>query len=112
MLEEYMQQIRPINEMERGILEYLAKLANYPLSRNFELFVMPLSDGGMGSFSIFQKETEQNRKFGKQISEYEFIDDDNVPVLVSFNVDENNNPFEVDIWKANYTPVINLKLPS
>lgn len=109
-----MQQNRLINENEKIIVEYLAKLANYPLSTSSGLFVMSMNDGGMGSFTIFQNETEtrENRKFGKQISEYEFIDDDNIPVLVSLNVDENNNLFEVDIWKADYNPVINLKLPS
>ncbi len=111
---EYMHQIRNINKKEMVIVEYLVKLANYSLSEISELFVMPLNDWGMGSFTIFQNKTEigENRNFGKQISEYEFIDDDNVPVLVSLNVDENNHLFEVDIWKVNYDPVINLKLPS
>ena len=108
-----MQRNRLINEKEKGIVEYLSKLADYPLSTTSKLFVMPMSDGGMGSFTIFKTEieTRENRKFGRQISEYEFIDDDNIPVLVSLNVDEDDNLFEVDIWKADYNPVINLRLP-
>lgn len=108
-----MQQNKPISEKELRIVEYLSNLADYPVLKKSELFVMPMYDGGMGSFTIFKSETEtrENRKFGKQISEYEFIDDDNIPVIVSLNVDQNNNLFEVDIWKADYSPVINLKIP-
>lgn len=113
MLVEYMAQIRHINKKESKIVQYLTKLANYPFVLNNEILVMSQNDSGMGSFTIFQNGNDKmkNRKFGRRISEYEFIDDDNIPVLVSLNVDEDDGLFEVDIWKANYSPVINLKIP-
>ena len=72
-----------------------------------------MNDGGMGSFLIFQNKSDINTKwkFGKQISEFEFIDDDGVIVLVSIYVDEQNSLFEVDVWKTNFEPVLKIKTP-
>ncbi|GAC1430530.1 MAG: hypothetical protein NVSMB7_06850 [Chitinophagaceae bacterium] len=73
-----------------------------------------MDDGGMGSFSVFPDASDigGKRKFGKQVSEFEFIDDDGVTVIVFLNVDKQNKPLEVDIWKTDYKPVINLKIPT
>lgn len=110
-----MQQNRRITDMEVKVLEYLLKLANLSIPIGIELFtVRSLEDGGMGSFLIFEnpKLIEENRQFSAQISEFQYIDDDNIPVLVSLNVDSNGSLFEVDIWKADYSPVLSLKIPT
>jgi len=111
-----MQPIRKINNTEKAILEYLVKLGSLQLPHHWSenLFVQQMDDGGMGSFLIFQDKAnaEDKRKFGKQVSEFEFLDDDSIPVLVSLNLDEQNNLLEVDVWKSDYKPVINLKVPS
>lgn len=110
-----MRPIRKINNNERAIVEYLVKQGSmlFPDGWNQNLFVQPMDDGGMGSFLIFQNMSDigVKRKFGKQVSEFEYIDDDGVTVLVALNVDEQNKLFEVDIWKTNYKPVIKFKLP-
>jgi hypothetical protein len=110
-----MQQNRRITNDEVKVLEYLLKLANFPVPIGIKLMtVRSLEDGGMGSFLILEnpKLFEETRKFGAQISEFQYIDDDNVPVLVSLNVDSNGGLFEVDIWKADYSPVLSLKIPT
>lgn len=110
-----MQQIRKINNTEKAILEYLVKQGSlqFPNEWNQNLFVQQMDDGGMGSFLIFQNafDTGVKRKFGKQVSDFEFVDDDGVLVLVSLNTDEQDQLYEVDVWKTNYAPVINLKVP-
>lgn len=110
-----MKPIRKINKTEIGVLEYLMKKASIQLRNDWSnnLFIQQLDDGGMGGFLIFESKdgTDAKRKFGKQVSEFEFTDDDGVLVLVSLNVDQNNQPFEVDIWKTNFDPVIKLKIP-
>lgn len=114
---EYMQPIRKINNTEKAILEYLVKLGSellqLPNDWNQNLFVQQLDDGGMGSFLIFQDASHGGvkRKFGKQISEFEILDADGVPVLISLYVDQQNNLLEVDVWKVDYSPVKNLKVP-
>ncbi len=111
-----MESIRKINDIEIVILNYLIANSSIQLPKEFNdnFFVQKMNDGGMGSFSIFPDVTDIliSRKFGKQISEFEFIDDDGVTVIISLSVDEKNKPFEIDIWKTDYTPVINLKIPT
>jgi hypothetical protein len=110
-----MQPIRKINNVEKEILDYLIKLArlHFPGKSNQDTLVQNMNDGGMGSFLIFQDSSDigAKRKFGKQVAEFEFVDDDGVKVLVALNVDDQNNLFEVDIWKTDFNPVINLKVP-
>ena len=107
--------MRKIHDVEKAVLEYLIKQGEFPVEEDWDktLLVQPMDDGGMGSFSIYQNETDiaTKRKFGKQISEFEFIDDDGVPVLVSLYVDKQNRLLEVDVWKINFIPVLNLKIP-
>jgi hypothetical protein len=115
ILVEYMELIKEISSTQKAALEYLVTKASLELPNdwNSTLFVKQMGDGGMGSFMIFQNRAEFNlvRKFGRQASEYQFNDVDGIPVLVTLNVDVENRLLEVDIWKANYTPVINFKIP-
>ena len=111
-----MQPIREINNIEKAILEYPVKKSSIQLPNGWiqSILVQPFEDGGMGSFLIFQNSSffGVKRKFAKQISEFQFVDDDGVTVLVSLNIDGQNNLFEVDVWKVDYNPVINFKIPS
>lgn len=110
-----MQPIRKINNDEKKILRHLVELSSLelPIEWDENLLIQKMDDGEMGSFLIYESssDVEVRRKFGKQVSEYTFIDDDGVPVLVSLNLDDQNKLFEVDIWKVDYRPVINLKMP-
>lgn len=47
---------------------------------------------------------------GKCLIDIQFYDEDNVPILVSLNSDEDGNLFELDIWRADFKPVV--KYPS
>jgi hypothetical protein len=111
-----MESIRKINSIEKATLDFLVKQASLQLPYNWDenLFVQRMNDGGMGSFLIFQNRSDFGieRKFGNQASEYQFNDDDGIAVLVTLNLDDQNKLFEVDVWKANYTPVINFKVPT
>jgi hypothetical protein len=110
-----MESIRKIETSERAAVEYLVKQASlqFPLDWAENLFVQKMNDERMGSFLIFQNQAdfEAKRKFGKQASEYQFVDDDGIPVLVTLNLDQQDKLFEVDVWKTNYKPVINFKVP-
>lgn len=35
----------------------------------------------------------------------QIIDKDNVPVLISLDLDRNGNIFELDVWKANFSEI-------
>lgn len=67
-----------------------------------------MSDEGMGSLrlSTADRPDSSDRRFGRRVAEYRFKDSDDVDVLCSLNVDQNGTLFELDVWKANYTPLI------
>lgn len=70
------------------------------------LLVRSMEDGGMGSFRILPSGVEdEDRLYGQTVSEYEFVDDDGIKVLVSLNVDQAGELFEVDIWKTDFSPL-------
>lgn len=72
--------------------------------------VEEMKDGGMGSL-LFTCDSNTKRRLGKVLAEGEFIDADGVTVLVTLNLDSQGNFFELDIWKTDFSPVINL-IPS
>lgn len=115
MLVESMESIRKINKIEKEILEYLVKQARLHIPDKLyqNMLIQKMDDGGMGSFLIFQDSSDigVKRNFGKQVAEFEFVDDDGVLVLVSLNIDDQNKLLEVDVWKTDFNPVINFKVP-
>ena len=48
------------------------------------------------------------RKFGRQISDFQFTDVDGIEVIASLNVDSDGNLFELDIWKTDFGKLIEL----
>lgn len=72
------------------------------------LSVVPMSDGKMGSLKLMPIGARADRRFGKRVSEYTFRDEDDVVVIVSLNVDEEGELYELDIWKTNFQPLIRL----
>lgn len=71
------------------------------------ILVRPMQDGGMGSLEIFPfGELIEKRTFGKKASEFSFLDKDGVTVLASLNLDSNGHLYELDIWKTDFSPII------
>lgn len=93
---------------EIAILELLIKKSSVPIPKKWkkDLLVRPMDDGGMGSIQLFSNKENKNRVFGKQVSEYQFIDLDGVEVIVSLNVDIEGDLMELDIWKTDFSKLI------
>lgn len=68
------------------------------------LLAVDLADGGMGSIRLVQG-ADTPRKMGSELVTAEYIDEDQVPVLISVNLDEAGHLFELDFWKVNYKPL-------
>jgi hypothetical protein len=69
-----------------------------------DAIVQELGDGGMGSLRFVHLSAPPPR-FAKQVREATFADDDGVPVSVTINLDQDNGLFELDIWKADNSPL-------
>ncbi len=66
--------------------------------------VVDMADGGMGSIR-FADQAGAGHRLGKVLVECEYIDADGVLVEISINLDERGNPFEIDFWKVDFSPL-------
>ncbi|MEV7607834.1 hypothetical protein AB0N65_20585 [Paenarthrobacter sp. NPDC089322] len=66
------------------------------------LRVNDMDDGGMGSLQF--ESTKPDRSYGRTLSEGWFNDEDGFPVLVAINLDKENEIFELDSWKVDFSP--------
>ena len=107
------QSARPLRPVERAVLEELVRRSQTPevyLPLLDSIHVEEMSDGGMGSlYVVHQCKTAASRRFGSRISELKFQDADGTPVIVSLNVDRDGDLYEIDVWKVNYRPVVDLR---
>ena len=69
------------------------------------VLVQELDDGGMGGLRFMSPIADSDRSLGKTVAEAEFLDEDGVPVSIQLNLDKNNQIFELDVWKVDYSPV-------
>ena len=73
--------------------------------------VEQMPDGGMGSLRFLQ-ENGPSRSIGREIAEATYVDEDGVPVEISINVDKDGELFELDMWKADFSPLLRFPEPS
>lgn len=67
--------------------------------------VEPINDGGMGSLRFLSSPAPE---VTRQAAELQFQDADGVSVIASLNVDEVGVPFELDVWKVDFSPLIKI----
>lgn len=96
---------------EEQLIELLVRKSSLGMPEDWKngLLVSPMNDGGMGSLELFpQGKIAKDRRFGKQVSDFQFIDADGVEVLASLNLDRDGNLFELDVWKTDFGKLITL----
>ena len=72
--------------------------------------VEDMNDGGMGSLKFVRLSSEKSR-FAKQLREATFADKDGVPVSITINLDQSGHLFELDIFKADNSPLRKFPAP-
>ncbi len=68
------------------------------------VLVEDMQDGGMGSIR-FLTPCHSARHFGRTIAQAEYIDEDGVLASIVINVDQENELYEVDFWKVDFSPL-------
>ncbi|HEX8574967.1 MAG TPA: hypothetical protein VF677_01600 [Flavobacterium sp.] len=100
-----MQRFRNIYDSELKILKDLINLSNI----EFELpdpLVNISGDEGLYSIIFSNKITKNEKRiFGKKISEVIFKDYDGIDVIASLYTDTNDELYEIDFWKVDYTTI-------
>jgi hypothetical protein len=102
---------RPTNE-ELRLLEALAARSKNPLQLcDFlrSILVEEMEDGGMGSLRLHvAAATAVSRRFKSQAAELQFVDQDGAVVIESLYISEDGYPFELDLWKPTFEPLIQI----
>ena len=69
--------------------------------------VSDMQDGGMGGLFLFPSGIpREGRVFGRQASDYQFLDKDLVDVIATLNLDQFGELFELDVWKTDFSNLI------
>lgn len=102
---------RKPSDSELRLLRCLVKATRSPLADRFleGILVESMNDGGMGSLRLLSADNSGRQAvFHHVASECRFRDRDGVDVIASLYVDANGDPFELDMWKVTYTPLLEI----
>ncbi len=92
---------RPLKPDERRIVQALLSFGNSV--KNIEnARVIDMNDGEMGSIRFVGPD---GRRRSRAIAEAQYLDQDSISVSIELNVDEENELFELDFWKADFSPL-------
>ena len=102
--------MRTLKKEEKEILEKMLYTSQWKNRFSIDLDnikVQNMDDGGMGSIKFISKLkiSEDKRVMKECISKNEFIDKDGILVQISLNIDNNDNLYELDFWKVNFSPI-------
>ena len=101
--------VRELREDELGVIRKM--LSRTDVGTEFEnrlaaMKVQTMADGGMGSIRFYNGRDRSPLDYGGQIAEAAFQDADGVPVSITLSVDTIGDLFEMDVFKADFSPLI------
>jgi hypothetical protein len=102
--------MRPINNSEKQLLTHL--LSYLPTKHKIPDEVMVLSDGNMGSIQFVDLENRSGRMYSRDLIEASYIDKDGIEVLITLILDNYNNLYELEFWKADYSELLYYPTPN
>ena len=95
--------------MLKALLEMVPSNARPPYEDG--MLAVDLTDGGMGSIRLTDK-IDQARKMGRELVTANYIDEDQIPVIISINLDQDGRLFEMDFWKVDYSSLKRYPTPA
>ena len=101
--------MRKLSRKERDLIEFMLSKESLDVAFSNELhsiLVEDAGDSGMGGL-VFHKDVK-DRRLGKDIASLQFKDLDGVDVMVTLSLDNFGNLYELDVWKADFSPLISL----
>lgn len=99
--------MRPLLDHEIPLTQHLLSIGCRH-ERAEQLLVEPLSDGEMGSLRIGA--SSGGRELRRKVAEVQFSDADGTLVIAVLNVDVDDQLFEIDVWKVDFSK--SLRWPS
>jgi len=92
---------------EARLLRALAEIAGEPAGWVDALRVEDMNDGGMGSLRVLPG--RESRRGGIRCTAcVQFTDEDGIEVIASLYASAGGTPFELDVWKTDFSAVIRI----
>lgn len=98
--------MRKLTEQEIYIINKLIGQSNLPVSLPkplIDLYCEAIDDGGMGSIKILYEDSNREVLLKAGDIQINYQDIDNIPVNITFLIDENFNFRELDVFKADFS---------
>ncbi|WP_432262011.1 DUF6984 family protein [Cupriavidus sp. TMH.W2] len=104
--------LRQMNEREALLLRRLVDIGSLgnvaDTLLSSPLLVRTLSDGGMGSFQIITSHRDETTKCGRIVASAKSTDADGTLLVATLIVSEDGTPCEIDIWKVDFSSLIEI----
>lgn len=102
-----LQPVRALLPWERMVLRALVSAGALPIRLTSpemldDYRVREMLDGGMGSIRFVK---EQRRRGACGVAEQFYTDTDGVLVLFQLDLDDHDEPWEIDAWKVDFSPL-------
>lgn len=100
--------MRKLTEQEIYIISKLIGQSNLPVSLPkplTDLYCEAIDDGGMGSIRVLYEDLNKDILLKSGDIQINYQDTDNIPVNITFLIDENFNFRELDVFKADFSPL-------
>lgn len=98
--------LRPLRVEEDSLVRTLLKQVQTRenlLQQLDSALVREMDDGGMGSLEFAG---DESRSLGRCLVEAEYVDYDGVLVSIVLNADQNEQLYELDMWKVDFAPLL------
>ncbi|HWD86491.1 MAG TPA: hypothetical protein VG367_00090 [Mucilaginibacter sp.] len=105
--------MRKLKKEEYDLILFLIKdkpNSEHIIAELSDVFVEEMNDGGMGSLEFLNKE-RAGRKYGPTMAQIQLPDNDGIPLLISVDLDKDGDIFELDVWKCDFSKLIQFPLP-
>jgi hypothetical protein len=102
-------QKRAITNNEAVLIEFLLeRIPGVHKKYDVPTQVTEMADGGMGSLLLNER---RDRCFGKDLIQAQYHDSDGTLILVTLTEDNEQDLFELDMWKVDYSPIKEFPTP-
>lgn len=103
-----MKEKRPIRQNERDLIEFLLKELNLdPKDYPVDEYVDEYEGGKMGSISL----GGDVDGYLEDLIQVEYIDSDEIPVVITLTKDNKNHLLDLDFWKIDFSKLIDYPTP-
>ncbi len=100
---------RKLKEHELNLVKHLVKISEKEGSYNIRDLVEELKDGKMGSIRFVSG--EPGRKYGVDLVQVEYKDEDSVPVIITLTLDNQHELYELEFWKVDFEKLLRYPKP-